>query len=63
MDITSFAGKQMVVASDDDTIANLLRPHDEFLSSTQSHLAKLQVRKKTVIYENQRLFFLFSIIL
>ncbi|XP_078427402.1 katanin p80 WD40 repeat-containing subunit B1 homolog KTN80.4-like isoform X2 [Wolffia australiana] len=37
------AEKPTVVASDEDVVDNLLAPHEEFLSSTHSRLAKLQV--------------------
>ncbi|CAA6655698.1 unnamed protein product [Spirodela intermedia] len=39
----SSAEKQTVVATDEDAIANLLGQHEQFLSSTQSRLTKLQV--------------------
>lgn len=35
--------KATVSASDEDSIADLMEQHDQFLSSTQARLAKLQV--------------------
>ncbi|GAV86938.1 WD40 domain-containing protein/Katanin_con80 domain-containing protein [Cephalotus follicularis] len=38
-----YAEKETVFASDEDAIEDLMRQHDEFVSSMQSRLAKLQV--------------------
>lgn len=37
------AQKEMVSASDEDAIADVMEQHDQFLASMQSHLLKLQV--------------------
>lgn len=35
--------KEMVSASDEDAIADLIEPHEQFLNAAQSRLTKLQV--------------------